>query len=126
MRYLFYAQMTIQQIIDEQMQEFDKQFMIERITKILISDEDKYTYIAKPIDLKGHEAAEAIKFFILSYTRKIIETVGEELIGEDEKPLFSERYETAGHQDKSLRKRGRNELRSIQRLKLKEIINSLK
>ena len=66
------------------------------------------------------------KYHIERYIPRIIEALGEELIGEDEKPLFSERYETAGHQDKSLRKRGRNELRSIQRLKLKEIINSLK
>lgn len=87
--------MKIQQLIDEQMKEFDKSIF------------------------HGPD-------FLNNFARKLIEALGEELIGEDEKPLFSERYETAGHQDKSLRKRGRNELRSIQRLKMKEIIKSLK
>lgn len=112
--------MTIQQLIDEQMKEFDKKFS-KYIKTVSIGQYDNSGVnvgflAAKDVILKWHT----------DVTRKLIEAVGEELIGEDEKPLFSERYETAGHQDKSLRKRGRNELRSIQRLKMKEIINSLK
>lgn len=119
--------MTIQQIIEEQMKEFDKQFMIERITRVLISNEDKYTYVAKPIDLKGHEATEAIKSFLSSYTRKLIEAVGEELIEKDEweDPDIMGSDQSNGN-DFITKPWRRNGLRAEQRLKLKEIISSLK
>lgn len=86
--------MKIQQIIDEQMKEFDKSIF------------------------HGPD-------FLNNFARKLIEAVGKELVGESEKPLFSERYKCKGSEEKTLRKRGRNELRDMQRLKLKEILSNI-
>ena len=57
--------------------------------------------------------------FITSYTRKLIEAVGEEIIGEDDEC----RFDAFSDPDTIIDK---NDLREEQRLKVKEIINSLK
>lgn len=92
--------MTIQQIIDEQMREFDKKFVVECPTGL-----NKGKEVLNPM------FPEPIKSFLSSYTRKLIEALGEEIMDvaidqKDECPIV----------DDVLRQ---------QRLKLKEIISSL-
>lgn len=109
--------MTIQQLIEEQMKEFDEKF---------VTFQPDGTSWGAGLYLNEKVMPDDIKSFISSSTRKLIEALGEEIIGESEKPLFSERYKCQDFEDKTLRKQGRNELRDIQRLKLKEIISSFK
>ena len=43
---------------------FNQLFVIERVTKMGVEEEGTHYYIAKPTDLKGSDAAEAMKAFL--------------------------------------------------------------
>ena len=60
-----------------------------------------------------------VKSFISSYTRTLLESFGEEIIGEDENIRFLSKISTE-------RSRAKNQLRDEQRLKVKEILSNLK
>ena len=53
----------------EILKRFDMEFLIERVTKIEVSDEKEFTYTGHPIDLKGNDAKEALlKFWTQALT----------------------------------------------------------
>jgi len=93
--------MKIQQLIEEQMREFDKKFVVECPTGL-----NKGKEVLNPM------FPEPIKSFLSSYGRKLIEAVGEEIMDvaidqKDECPIV---YDVLRQQ----------------RLKLKEILSNIK
>lgn len=90
---VFYKHMTTNKIIDE----MEKELMAQMVEG--------------DMDYKG------VSILIHSYTRKLIKSVAEEIIGDDEDEALDD-YELRERESK-------NQLRAEQRLKVKEIINSL-
>lgn len=114
--------MKIQQIIDEQMKEFDFSFYPDLVEMhINYRDSRKNITVATIDDFKS---------FILSYTRKLIEAVGEEIISEGERIYDNGAYgDEACEGDECHFESGYLVARDVlegQQLKLKEIIKSLK
>ena len=106
--------MKIQQLIEEQMKEFDKEFY-------LFGEDRDYTItFTDGKGFKGGNSAsnlgKRLKSFINAYTRKIIETAGEEVISTDR--LHGDRLLSTFVEC--------TQLRLKQDAKLKEIISSLK
>ncbi len=106
--------MTINQTVSEQMREFDS-----------YRNYDGSEY--------GSYLHASIRGFIHSYTRKLIESVAEEIIGE-ERPLPTYRFEKDAPYDvhtavdlfiEAERETSRELLKDEQRLKLKEIISQI-
>lgn len=106
--------MKIQQLIEEQMNGFDKEFYV--------FDEAR-NYVVTFRDDKGFKGGanasnlgKKLKQFLRDYTRKILETAGNEIISTDR--LHGDRQLCTYIECTALRLK--------QELKLKEIINSLK
>lgn len=97
--------MTLNQILDEQMKELDEKFPVGKygITHVLV---------------------DALKFHIKMFSRKLIESLAEEILGEDdEKEVFWKEgcHDVEVECDNS----SRNLLRAEQRLKVKEILQNI-
>lgn len=102
--------MKIQQLIEEQMREFDKKFVVECPTGL-----NKGKEVLNPM------FPEPIKSFLSSYGRKLIEAVGEEITGCKYKinPRMKNR-------NFYLWQKGYNLSVDDSRLKLKEILSNTK
>jgi len=90
--------MKIPKLIEEQMKEFDEKFS-DYIKTISIGQYDN-----SGVNVGFLSAKDAISKWNTDVFRKLIEALGEEIIGESEKPLFSERYKCKGSEEKTLRK----------------------
>lgn len=113
--------MNTKQIIHEVEKEFDEKFTCGGITGTVAFR-------------KGKDRPYEIKKFIHSYTRKLIEALAEEIIGE-ERPLPTYRFEKDAPYDvhtavdlfiEAERETSRELLKDEQRLKVKEILSNLK
>ena len=111
--------MNTKQIIDEMEKEFDETIGTEIGTQ-------EWAYFT--------DQKKVIKSFIHSYTRKLIESLAEEIIGE-ERPLPTYRFEKDAPYDvhtavdlfiEAERETSRELLKDEQRLKVKEILSNLK
>ena len=126
--------MKINQIVDEQMKEFDEKFVLD-LTEVFFGKREKLREQGWEVGdngskiLKQSLTPDQVKSFIHSYTRKLIESVAEEIIGEDETEAGQiARDEKLGVQTYyviTANMKRRNQLRAEQRLKVKEIISKL-
>lgn len=100
--------MKINQIVDEQMKEFDEKFVLD-LTEVFFGKREKLREQGWEVGdngskiLKQSLTPDQVKSFIHSYTRKLIESLAEEIIGVV--PV--------------------KEIAEFQRLKVKEIINQI-
>lgn len=111
--------MKIQQLIEEQFKSFDKQFQKDEHNQYIVTFSSRD---GKPLaSISLSEFRKSIEPFVYSkdYTKKLIEAVGEEIIGEDDEC----RFDAFSDPDTII---DRNELREEQRINLKEILSKLK
>lgn len=105
--------MTTKQIIDQMEKEFDEKFWHEEA----LETHQPCEYLLNNEDGKCNCQIKDIKKFIHSYTRTLLESFGEEIIGRD-------RDEVIGNET-YINTIIENQLRAEQRLKVKEIISSI-